>query len=204
MARSSEPVSSRSPCARRKCGEHKAAPRNSTCPVEKLSKPVTSCPSASRRSTRLLPMKPAAPVTRILTSKPRPLVAPAPRPGHAARARPDAENVDRIPQIPAHQRQAAVAIVAPADGHLLNAIAQPASQHQDLHIKHISVDLLPAENLPRRRAREKLEAALRVGNSLEAHHRMHEQPEALAAQLQAKSYFERITYHDRHRQKQNT
>src|ERR1017187_7747574 len=109
-----------------------------------------------------------------------------PAPGSPHRTYIRSENVDRIPQIPAHQRQAAVAIVAPADGHLLNAIAQPASQHQDLHIEHISVDLLPAENLPRRRAREKLEAALRVGYSFEAHHRMHEQPEALAAQLPVK------------------
>src|SRR5580658_3364137 len=99
------------------------------------------------------------------------------------RSRADAENVDRVPQIPTHQRQAAVAIVAPADGHLLNAIAQPAGQHQDFNIEHIPVDLLPAENLPGRRAREKFEAALRVGNAFQAHHRMHEQPEALAAQL---------------------
>src|SRR5688572_10572957 len=39
------------------------------CPVEKLSQPTTVLPSARSRSTRLLPMKPAAPVTNIFCMK---------------------------------------------------------------------------------------------------------------------------------------
>ena len=44
-------------------GMPSAPARNSRKPVLKLSKPVTEKPAASRRSARLLPMKPEAPVT---------------------------------------------------------------------------------------------------------------------------------------------
>src|SRR5262249_25066072 len=41
-----------------------AAPaRKASCPVDKLSHPTTAIPSASKRSQRLLPINPAAPVT---------------------------------------------------------------------------------------------------------------------------------------------
>lgn len=39
---------------------------NSSCPAEKLSHPTTCAPTASNRSTTVLPMKPAAPVTKNL------------------------------------------------------------------------------------------------------------------------------------------
>src|SRR5437016_2571680 len=63
MARVRASGSSRSPRTRWNCGDLLAPSRNRGEPVEKLSKPVTSCPAASNRSTRLLPIKPAAPVT---------------------------------------------------------------------------------------------------------------------------------------------
>src|ERR1700742_1670396 len=52
-----------SPSTRLNAGCFNASLRNSRRPVLKLSKPVTEKPAASRRSTRLLPMKPEAPVT---------------------------------------------------------------------------------------------------------------------------------------------
>src|SRR5580693_5135602 len=55
-------------------------------------------------------------------------------------SRADAENVNYVPQVSADQRQTAIAIVAPADRHLLNRVAQAAGQHQDLDIEHISID----------------------------------------------------------------
>jgi hypothetical protein len=48
---------------RLKRGSRAAASMNLLKPVEKLSTPTTSLPPASSRSTRLLPMNPAAPVT---------------------------------------------------------------------------------------------------------------------------------------------
>src|SRR5665213_587112 len=52
-----------SPSASLNSGCLSAPARNSRKPVLKLSKPVTENPAASRRSTRLLPINPAAPVT---------------------------------------------------------------------------------------------------------------------------------------------
>jgi len=43
-----------------------AASKNFSWPVEKSSQPTTVFPSASNRSTSVLPMNPAAPVTKIL------------------------------------------------------------------------------------------------------------------------------------------
>ena len=46
------------PVSRREVG-------NGGAPALRLSTPVTWCPSSSRRSTRVEPMNPAAPVTRV-------------------------------------------------------------------------------------------------------------------------------------------
>ena len=57
--------SSRSPSIRRKDAFFKADSRKRRWPVEKLSMPVTRCPRPRSLSTRLLPIKPAQPVTII-------------------------------------------------------------------------------------------------------------------------------------------
>ena len=56
--------SSRSPRRGGSGGSWSPRARNCSCPVEKLSYAVTAWPSASSRSTRLLPMNPAPPVTK--------------------------------------------------------------------------------------------------------------------------------------------
>src|ERR1700704_5747754 len=59
----SAPVSSRSASTSLKRDDFNAPSRKRRWPVEKLSYPTTLWPVAMSRSTRLLPMKPAAPVT---------------------------------------------------------------------------------------------------------------------------------------------
>src|SRR5271157_4451669 len=55
-----------SPLARRNDGALEAPSRNRSWPVDMSSHPTTPTPSASRRSTRFEPMKPAAPVTNTV------------------------------------------------------------------------------------------------------------------------------------------
>lgn len=60
-------------------GERNAFARNSGFPVEKLSMAMTSSPRASKRSTRVLPMNPAPPVTsarKILLTYPNSMEDP--------------------------------------------------------------------------------------------------------------------------------
>ena len=61
--------SSFSPRIKRNFSWRNAASTNDSCPVEKSSQPTTSQPSASSRSTRLLPIKPAAPVMKGFMKK---------------------------------------------------------------------------------------------------------------------------------------
>src|ERR1043165_1276451 len=64
IARSSAAGSRVSPSMRRKRGWAAKVSRKRRCPLEKLSRPATAQPCSSRRSHRVLPMKPAQPVTR--------------------------------------------------------------------------------------------------------------------------------------------
>src|SRR5260370_8556426 len=86
----------------------------------------------------------------------------------------DPENVAHVAQVAAHQVEAAVGVVTPADGHLPNAIAQTARDRQNFHVEHISVDLLPAKQLLGRGALEKLKPALRVVYSTKSAHGLRE------------------------------
>src|ERR1700722_4279674 len=143
--------------------------------------PILSFPRRSRLRSGCLPRWPAPLSSPASGSqdlgRPLGLIAPA------ALRQPYAENIDHVTRVSAEQRQAAVAIVPPADRYLLDAITQAPRYRQNLHVEHLSVDTLPAENLAGRLAREKLEAALRVGDALQAHHGVHEHPETLAPDL---------------------
>src|ERR1035441_10277925 len=66
MARFKAGKSRLSPSMRRKLGCRVALPRKRVCPVEKLSHPTTLWPASSKDSVRLLPIKPAAPVIKIV------------------------------------------------------------------------------------------------------------------------------------------
>src|SRR5262249_54015241 len=157
------------PSTSRNLGDLAASARNSRWPVEKLSTAVTSWPRPRRRSTRLLPMKPAAPVTtkrmdslpwRPISNRPGECVGgmleTCPHEKTSAR-RPreaDAQPVDGVAHVAADQPQPAVAIVAPAHADLLHLVAQPVRQVQDLHVEHVAVDLLPREQVAGRVAVE--------------------------------------------------
>src|ERR1039458_2038296 len=91
---------------------------------------------------------------------------------------PDPENIAHIAEVAPRQVQPAVAIVAPADRQLLDPIAQPPRDGQNLHVEHVAVDLLPAEQFLGHRVLEKLEPALRVLDPTEADHRLHKPAEA--------------------------
>src|ERR1019366_5538508 len=90
---------------------------------------------------------------------------------------PDPENLDHVAQR-AYQVEPAVGVVAPADGQLLDPVPQAPRNGQDLHVEHVAVDFLPAEQLLGHRVLEELEAALRVLNPRETNHRVHEPAES--------------------------
>src|ERR1700693_3577782 len=69
MARLSAGTSKLSPRTKRNSVHFSALPKNSSRPVERLSHPTTSSPTSSRRSTKLLPIKPAAPVTNAFSMR---------------------------------------------------------------------------------------------------------------------------------------
>src|SRR5450759_2827411 len=91
---------------------------------------------------------------------------------------PDPENVAHVAQVAAHQIQPAVGVVAPTDRQLLDPVAQPPRNRQNLHVEHVAVDLLAAEQLLGHRVLEELEPALRVLYAREADHRLHEPVES--------------------------
>src|ERR1019366_9446547 len=93
---------------------------------------------------------------------------------------PDPENVAHVMQVAAHQVEPAVGIVAPADGQLLNPVAEAPRNRQNLHVEHVAVDLLPPEQLLGHRVLEELEPALRVLDAREADYRMHKPAESHA------------------------
>src|SRR6266536_528610 len=87
---------------------------------------------------------------------------------------PDPENVAYIAQVAAHQVEAAIGVVAPADRHLLNAIAEAARDRQNLDVEHVGVDLLTPENFLRRIALKELKSTLRVVDAGQADEGLHE------------------------------
>src|ERR1017187_640698 len=80
---------------------------------------------------------------------------------------PDPENIAHVAQVAAHQIEPAVGVVAPTDGQLLDPVPQPLRNGQNLHVEHVAIDLLPAEQLLGDRVLEELEPALRVDRSEE-------------------------------------
>src|SRR5437899_10388933 len=92
-----------------------ARARNRSCPVEKLSYATTECPVASNRSTRLLPMKPAPPVTRALKVLPARTADDGPRrPEEDAEVEHEAPAVD-VFQVEPHPLVEVVDAIATAD-----------------------------------------------------------------------------------------
>src|ERR1051326_5909937 len=178
--------SSRSPRSSWKQGEGWACARNSDWPVEKLSKPTTECPSSRSWSVRLLPMKPAAPVTnaRKLHLPPggRRQRGAAAR-AHAGERVADGENIAHVANVSVQQFEAAVSIVVPADGHFLDAEPEAMGQRQDLHVEHVAIDLLQLEELEGDLPLEEFETALAVVHAGKADHQLHEIMKALGADL---------------------
>src|ERR1039458_4647677 len=86
----------------------------------------------------------------------------------------DPENIAHIAQVAADQVEAAIGIVAPADGHLLDAVAEAARDGENFHVEHVAVDLLAAEQFLRNRVLKELEAALRIVDAGQADEGLHE------------------------------
>src|SRR6185369_12102597 len=91
---------------------------------------------------------------------------------------PDPENVAHVAQVAAHQIEAAVGVIAPADGQLLDAVAEAPRDRENFHVEHVAVDLLAAEQLFRHRVLEELEAALRVLYAAQPDYGLHEEMES--------------------------
>ena len=100
------------------------------------------------------------------------------RPGPHA----DAENILHVAEVAANQVEAAVAVIAPADGNLVNFESEALCQEQDFDIVHVAVDPLHGEDLFGHVMLEKLEAALGVGYGAQASDIPHEDAKAASAQ----------------------
>src|SRR5215470_8669703 len=98
----------------------------------------------------------------------------------------DPENVTYVPQIASHQVQTTIGVVAPANRYLLDAIAEPPRDRENLHIEHVCVDLLPAEQFLRHIVPEEFEAALGVVDAGESDYRLHEPEKTLRAKATVK------------------
>src|ERR1043165_1208078 len=102
---------------------------------------------------------------------------------------PDPENIAHVAQVARDQLQAAVRIVAPRNRHLLDAVPEAPCDRQNLHIEHVAIDLLPPEELLRGLAREEFEPALRILNSRQPHHGVHENRKSLRSDLPVERLF---------------
>src|SRR6185295_15214484 len=91
---------------------------------------------------------------------------------------PDPENVAHVAQVAAHQIEPAVGVIAPADRQLLDPVAEAPRDRQNLHVEHVAVNLLAAEQLFRHRVLEKLEAALRVLYAAQSDYGLHKEMES--------------------------
>src|SRR5438128_2353525 len=89
----------------------------------------------------------------------------------------NSEQVNHVVPVSAQQLQAAVAVVAPANTHLLDPITAQLSEIKDLDIEHVAVNPLAAEQVAGHCRAEELEAALRVANIAQAHQPVHGQTE---------------------------
>src|SRR5438132_10845112 len=117
------------------------------------------------------------------------MLDPGIAPGDRDRVRPGSrtpetnpEDVDEVPDVAAHQLQAAVAIIPPPNGDLSDGIGGLSGEIQNLHVEHITVDALTLEDGERRITTKELEAALRIRNVSQTDERVHEEAEGLRSE----------------------
>src|SRR4051794_5820597 len=72
----------------------------------------------------------------------------------------DAQEVDHVLQVPAHEGESTVAVVSPADPRLFDREAELFREAEDLDVAHVAIDPGPTEDLFGTFMREELEAAL--------------------------------------------
>src|SRR5260370_370526 len=83
------------------------------------------------------------------------------------------QNVSHIPQISAYQLQAAIAVVAPTDRHLVDGHSKVLRKNQNLHVEHITVDFLMGKDFLGGIVLKELEAALGVGDGSQSRCKSH-------------------------------
>src|SRR5829696_1896192 len=68
--------------------------------------------------------------------------------GHwAASGESDAQDVQKVSPVACNQLKPAVAIIAPDDAHLFDAISAAFGEMQDLDVEHVPIDLPAAEQI---------------------------------------------------------